>query len=48
MNMLATNAEFTPAEYRKILSDGIRKQDFSFVIHSIARVLSCQFDNRLF
>ncbi len=43
MNMLATNAEFTPAECRKILSDGIRKQDFSFVIHSIARVPEKEF-----
>ena len=43
MTEFATQKTFTPALCRQILSYGIKKQDFSFVIHNIARIPEKEF-----
>lgn len=43
MPRLAVQKDFTPSHCRKILQAGIRKQDFSFVAHSIAKIPEKEF-----
>ncbi len=43
MSELIEQKEFTPAICRRIMSDGIKKQDFSIVVHTIAQVPEGEF-----
>ena len=38
MTNLALQKDFSPSFCRQILKTGIKKQDFSFVVHSIAKI----------
>lgn len=43
MSELVVHKEFSPTVCRKILKAGIKKQDFSFVIHAIAKIPEKEF-----